>query len=299
MSAPAGAPIVVGVDGSPASLHAVRWATREAAERSRPLTLVHAHAWLGDDVWLGPGWGLSPEEEARAHEIAFLVPAAEAARETDATVDVSAEMADGSAADVLLSRSRGAAMIVVGRRGHGGFAGLLLGSTAGQVVTYASCPVAVIPEHEPDPAPDSPGVVLGVDGSRGCQAAIGFAFEAADLRRLPLTAVRAWTTVNDDPALVQSFVPLDEDLLAEQRRVVREALAGWAEKYPDVEVRTVVRHGTPARAVLGVGGDAAMIVVGSRGSGGFIRLLLGSVAETVARHATCLVVVVPMPGGAR
>lgn len=292
MTYAAGAPVTVGVDGSTASLDAVAWAAAEASRRGRGLNLVYVHTWPTYPMW--PAWGPPEDRDARTAGRKVLLDAARHAAETAPATQVTTEMVDGGPASVLLERASESALCVVGRRGLGGFANLLLGSVATQVATYAGCPVVVVPEHPPLSAADGPGIVLGVDGSEACQAAIEYAFVEASLRSLPLTAVRSWYWPTDDPAIAEPCAPL-ADHVAEQRRVLSEALAGWAEKYPDVRVRPVIAHHRAARALLDTAVGAALLVVGARGSGGFRALLLGSVGETVIRHASCPVVIVRQP----
>lgn len=297
MTYTAGAPVTVGVDGSPASLKAVAWAAGEANRHGRSLNLVYANSWPAYTYAMWPSWGPSDGRDGRVAGHEVLLDAANRAALAEPATLVTTEIIDGGPASVLLGRAEGSALLVVGRSGVGGFVELLIGSVAAQAVTYARCPVAVIPATAS--AVDSggadtsaPGIVLGVDGSQACQAAIAYAFAEASMRGLPVTAVRSWYWPSDDPAIVEPFPPLAEDHLAEQQRLLSEALVGWSEKYPDVTVRHLVTHHRPARALLDAARGADVLVVGARGNGGFEALLLGSVGETVIRHATCPVVVV-------
>jgi nucleotide-binding universal stress UspA family protein len=141
--------IVVGVDGSAGSLTALAWAVTETRLRGSSLHVVMA--WqrppsIGSaNVW---GMGIDPSRHdqslmasATADEASRL--AAEAVRVE--VVPVSSEAIEGHPAGVLLSASNDADLLVVGARGHGGFAGALLGSVSQHVVTHARCPVVVIP----------------------------------------------------------------------------------------------------------------------------------------------------------
>jgi len=291
MTYAAGAPVTVGVDGSPASLNAVAWAASEAGRRGRSLRLVYVNVWPVYSAAMWPAWGPQDGRDGEAAGRQIVADAARHAAATAPEVEVVTDVVDGGPAGVLLGRAEHSALLVVGRRGGGGFAQLLVGSVATQVAIYAACPVAIVPEAAGPPAGDGTGVVLGVDGSDQCQAAIEYAFTEASRRGSRLTAVRSWYWPTDDPAIVEP-APLPAHHVLEQQRLLSEALAGWAEKYPDVEVRTVIAHHRPARALLDAAEKADLLVVGARGSGGFGALLLGSVGETVARHAHCPVVIV-------
>ena len=138
-------------------------------------------------------------------------------------------------------------------------------------------------------------MVVGVDGSPTSEAATAFAFEAASLRRVPLVAVHVWRDVLVDATMAPL---LDWDVIdSDEREVLAERLAGWSEKYPDVPVRRLVARDRPARALVEESGRAQLVVVGSRGRGGFHGLLLGSVSQALLHHAHCPVAVVRSPRG--
>ncbi len=135
--------------------------------------------------------------------------------------------------------------------------------------------------------PDSKRVVVGVDGSTGSRKALEFAFEHADRSGSSVTAVHAWRN------LARGFPGggLIEEIQAAER-VLAEALAGFADQYPDVEVTTEAVPMAPQRALADASTAAELVVVGSRGLGAFAGLLLGSVSQSVLHHAHCPVAVV-------
>jgi nucleotide-binding universal stress UspA family protein len=280
--------VVAGIDGSPAGSRAAVWAAAAARRRGQRLVLLSVNSWPSVDArQSGPGWDVEGGrslaqdvlEQAR-RQVLKLVP----------NLDLRTEVVDGVPAEVLVQRSRTAALVVVGRRGGGEFGRLLLGSTAAQVAAHAGCPVVVVPEALPAPPADGGGVVVGVDIGEHAQAALGFAFSEASQQGVPLIAVRAWTLLSEEPA-IRAFAPDPSELESQQRRLVSEALAGWCTKYPDVPVhhRLLRRHA--GRALVEAADGAAMLVVGARGSGGFAGLRLGSVADAAIRHADCPVAV--------
>lgn len=281
------APVVVGVDGSEQSKAAVRLAVREAAERNRPLRVVHAFIWPLLHVPTGPSPAV-PEGGLRHQAEQIVAEAVEYARSERPGLTVTGDVVTGQASVVLLGESREAALVVVGDRGLGGFSGLLIGSVAVQVVEHALCPVLVARGVERTTGP----IVVGVDGSQHSRSAIGFAMEEASWRGTNVVAVHAWThPVSLGPGDMQ---PLVHDITAvgeDETRLLAESLAGWRERYPDVAVEQRVVRGRPARVLLDAAEDAQMIVLGARGRGGFAGLLLGSVSQAVLRHAKCPVAI--------
>ncbi|HZE29916.1 MAG TPA: universal stress protein [Actinoallomurus sp.] len=282
--------IVVGADGSDHGLRAVEWATEEAARRKLPLRILYAEApWLYD-MPVDPRlvavrkWLLAGDEE-------LLDQAVARARERAPDVLVEAESVPGPASQVLLEKAKDAAMVVLGSRGAGTVAGLLLGSTALQVVTHSPVPAVVVRDLEPAVRRE---VAVGVDGSEAVGSAIGFAFEEASLRNARLRVVHVWThPASAGPGTMQPLVYDPQIVGEEEHRALEESLAVWREKYPDVEVVPEVVQGHPARILGGVSARADLLVVGTRGRGGFSGLLLGSVSHALLHYAHCPVAVVP------
>jgi nucleotide-binding universal stress UspA family protein len=280
--------VVVGVDGSAASDVALEWAIEDARSRGLPLHLVHARGVA--DWWLMSGAPVPPElVTVPDHVLEERVARVE---RSAPSVPVSFWSALEDARETLIERSSAADVVVVGARGAGTDARLWLGSIPVQVVTHASCPVVVVrPPHPLSVA--HPQVVVGVDGSATCAEALGFAFEHASAHSLGLTAVHAWAE-RDPSGLAPPTVPEQDPQAIEQQRhlLVSEALAGWRGKYPDVPVREHVLEADPVEALLAEAPHAELLVVGSRGLGGFAGLLLGSVSRAVLKRATCTVAVV-------
>jgi nucleotide-binding universal stress UspA family protein len=190
----------------------------------------------------------------------------------------------------LVKESRDAALVVLGSRGLGGFSGLVLGSTAVEVAARAQCPVAVVRGQE---APADGPVVVGVDGTPVGEAAIAFAFAEASARGADLVAVHAWTDLVIEAAYLGGAAALDFAPIEQQaEEVLAERLAGWQEKYPDVRVTREVVRDRPTAALLRHAEHAQLVVVGSRGRGGFRGLLLGSTSQHLLHHAPCAVTVV-------
>lgn len=281
--------IIAGTDGSDRSDGAVEWAADEAARRDRPLHIVHTVPWLyGTPV--DPRTGVVPEEViARGQRV--LDDAVAMARDRVPEVAVGGELMVGTAAQVLLERARDAVMVVVGAHGTGMLTSLLPGSTALQVVTHTRVPAVVVRPSAPIPWQE---IAVGVDGTGKEEPALRFAFEEAALRKARLRAVHAWSHPSLDwPGAMQPLVYDLRIVADEERRVFGEALDAWRGEFPDVELITDVVHGRPVRILAGVSARADLLVVGTRGRGGFAGLLLGSVSHGMLHHAHCPVAVVP------
>jgi nucleotide-binding universal stress UspA family protein len=285
--------IVVGVDESEGSAAALRWALREAQRRGVPLTAVLAWGYLeqhhvGKKEPFDPRYG---EEDARAALAAVV------ARDLGADAGgVQLRTESDLPVPALLRAAEGAVLLVVGARGLGGFEGLLLGSVSQQVLHHAPCPVAIVRGQVARPRPEGTPehLVVGVDGSAPARAALAWAVEEARLRSARLTAVHAH--------LVPYFSELpDESGLAwdqgTDERVFRATLdaAVDAVDTSGVAVERLLVADSPAPAILGAAADADLVVVGSRGYGGFRGVLLGSVSNHVTHHAPCPVVVLRAP----
>lgn len=279
MAGPAKA-ILAGYDGSPDSELALDWAVTEA--QARLLDLIVCHAWQARYQGLSEG---SPDDEAaRQHAERILAGGLRRARTAIEADSVQPLLVNGSAAQVLCDQSAGAAMVVVGSRGRGGLARLLTGSVSSQVAAYASGPVTVVrgrsrpvPGHQPGP------VVVGVDGSEACQAAVTFAFEEAALREVPLHAICA---LADAAGLLGGAHQVEEDF--------DKTLAGYEAAFPEVTVHRIISPGSPRRALLDATAQAhaQLLVVGARGREGLKGMALGSVSHAVLNHAPCPVSVV-------
>ncbi|RAS67385.1 nucleotide-binding universal stress UspA family protein [Lentzea atacamensis] len=281
-------PIVVGIDGSSSALDAARWAAREAARRSAPVYLVSAFGWSGHRHLGDPGLG-GYRESMLADTWRTVAVAAKAARHVAEGVEISELTLDGFPVPLLVTESRTAGLLVIGDRGLGGFTSLLIGSVAIRLAAQAECPVVVV---RGDDSSDTGPVVVGIDGSPVSEAALEFAFDAADARGVPLIAVHAW---NDHAVAFAVTEPVEWDAAeAEEHRLLAERLAGWSEKYPDVEVRRVVVSDGPAHALIeqATASSAQLVVVGSHGRGSAAGLVLGSVSHALLHHSPCPVVVV-------
>ena len=286
-------PIVVGVDGSPSALHAAAWAANTAAQRHQPLRLVYASSStaFGYGAWLAPPQHYFDELQASSEKLLGDVEAA--IRRDHPDLEIAVDLESSSPIPTLIAQTDEARLLVLGSRGTGGFGGILAGSTAVALVAHGRCPVAVIRGAGPDAVPPAEGpVVVGVDGSAMSDAAIATAFDEASWRAADLVAVHSWIENVADADLLRpgdaEWVRVEQN----EAEVLAERMAGWQEKYPDVEVRRVLAQGRPAERLLLHAAHAQLIVVGSRGRGGIQGMLLGSTSQALIYHATCPLLVV-------
>ncbi|MEG3637218.1 universal stress protein [Micromonospora palythoicola] len=268
-------PVVVGVDGSPPSLVAAEHAAQAAVWRSRPLHLVHGYLHpLGYGVPINPYEVGVPAASEDGRKMLEQTAAELVDRWPGLTVEVR-QVAGGPGA-TLVEESRRAELVVVGSRGLGGFAGLLLGSVGTQVAAHGHCPVLVI--RPPDrPLPTEGPVLVGVDGSESAELAVGYGAEEAGRR---------------GGTLVLLHVADDGDDTGEAEALLATAGAAARGSRPGLTVRERLIVAPKAdQALIEATGDAALVVAGSRGRGGFAGLLLGSVSQTLVHHARCPVLI--------
>lgn len=281
--------ILVGVDGSAESDAAVAWATHEAVMRGVPLTLLHVVApvvvgWpVGPLYTEMPEWQKDNAEEVMARARSTVADTVAGSKEPEVQV----ETCYANAVPALIAASAQANMLVVGSQGVGALGRLLLGSVSSALIQHAHCPVAVVRCGEgTSPNPDAP-VLVGIDGSPASEAATALAFDEASRRGVDLVALHAWSDVGVFPVLGMDW----HDRESQGQEVLAERLAGWQERYPDVHVQRSLVCDTPAKWLLEAADRAQLIVVGSRGRGGFPGMLLGSVGSAVV-HSTTIPVIV-------
>jgi nucleotide-binding universal stress UspA family protein len=284
--------IVVGLDRSDHSRAAVEYAAELAARRHLPLRLVHtfeSNPYIGVP---GVGWTADVAGTVRRSAQHLVDDTVEVLSAVCPDLEIDYELTVGDPTETLLEASQTADTVVVGSRGSGGFADLLVGSTALHVAAHASCPVIAVP-YPRDPAGPRHGVVLGADGSEVSEAAIGYAFQtAADLGET-LTAVLAWhDPTRTGVGLMMPLIYDQAEEVAEQREALAGSLSSWQLKFPDVHVELQVVIGHPVPALVSHSTQARLLVVGCHGHGALRSLVLGSVSHGVLHHATGPVAVI-------
>ncbi|WP_040800969.1 universal stress protein [Nocardia higoensis] len=283
--------VVVGTDGSAASMDAVEWAARTAAGRGRRLLIALCIDPTATRALIDSYDVLVPpiSESARGEAALILARAEGCARSVAPDVDVHTVQAEDNPARWLIATSEHAHMLVVGATPSAGTLAHL-GSTLATVVARAHGRVAVVRGR---PTDERAPVVVGVDGSPVGEAAIGAAFAEAAARDVELVAVHAWSDLSSAAfaGLPYRDLPLS-DIENDEQSLLAERLAGWQEKFPTVPVTREVSLADPRRRLGDRSKAAQLVVVGSRGRGGFQRLLLGSTSNWLIQHSECPVMVV-------
>ena len=288
--------IVVGVDGSEGAAAALRWGVREGRLHDWPVTALMT--WILDPRSLGMGG------PADLTDASYRETAVKAARELDAAVTgalgktaasaVEQRVTCDLAASGLLEAAQPDDLLVVGARGLGGFRSLLLGSVSEQCLRHAPCPIAVVRSHQaPGPKDGTQRIIVGIDGSETAEEALRWALDEARARQASVSVVHAWHIPNV-AGYPQTTYLFDPGGLEHSAREVLDAAVAGADTsgLPSAVERHLVSAGA-AEALLEASKGSDLIVVGSRGRGGFSALLLGSVSHQLAHHATCPLVVIP------
>ncbi|WP_084531649.1 universal stress protein [Nocardia miyunensis] len=292
----ASARVIVGVDGSPGSDMALRWAARFADAHRRELCIVHGMNLTGT-TWPGGAYSvgsISVVDAARAHGEQAIMRAERVAHAIAPEVPVSTEVVTDNAAALLIDHSTGAFAVVIGATGSAGTLAHL-GSTLLSVVAHAHGPVVVV---RADPKAggtvhSSGPVVVGIDGGPTSDAAIAAAFAEAARRDVELVAVHVFNDQNFGHYAGYDTLRLADGNPGEaENAIVAERIAGWQEKFPEVRVARNSYAFAPGEHLLKWSESAQLVVVGSRGRGGFTGMLFGSTANTLVQHASCPVMVV-------
>lgn len=263
--------VVVGVDPSGTSDEAVLWAAEEASQRGLELVLLHAYSGRVYE------WNSQLVTPSRVREAAeqLLLAARDDVLDSYPTLTVHVEVVEASATDALLERAKTAELVVVGSHRVSALGRLFLGSTNRTVAARSPGPVAVIRSRASEPTAP---IAVGVDGSNLSIAAVDYAFARADERHVPLNAVHAWMP---DVPIGYGMVIVDTEMISEMQgsaeAELAESLAGWSQRYPDVEVRHTVVESDAPTALANAALHAQLLVVGSHGRGALASLVLGSV----------------------
>ena len=272
-------PVVAGVDGSEESLRAVEWAAREAHRHGAPLRLVSAAA-MPLRMRAHGGVPQTVADELYGESVRALGEAVTRAEEVSSRLLVDASPLTGAPALAVTVSGSGALMLVVGARGAGGFAAMLLGSVSRYAAMHAPCPLVVVREETSAVYGE---IVVGIGDPQDTSATLGFAFDEAALRGATLVAVHSWNRLT--PA---SWWPANaEQLAAVADESLTESLAPWRNKYPDVPVRCDVVHDHPGHVLASYTGRADLVVIGRHGSA------VGGIQHALLSHAHGPVAIVP------
>ncbi|WP_457950334.1 universal stress protein [Pseudarthrobacter sp. alpha12b] len=273
-------PIAVGITDTPASNAALVWAAARANRLKCPLTVVN----VVDDRWMAAEV-LPYIDVLRESGLGLLKEAGEKATAAEPGLQVSLKLLEGGVGAALGGYSKDASMLVLGTSGHTRGA---LTDRALQAAATAECPVAVIGAGQDA----GHGIMVGVDGSQESTQAVAFAAAEADALGEELTVLYAFTGPNRWIAAGLPQSSFASHVLEEEQIVLSETEAGLRQDYPDLVVHTVMETVLePADALLRAAAGARLLVLGSRGKGGFERLFLGSTAHAVLTQPPCPTVI--------
>nr|WSX53084.1 universal stress protein [Streptomyces sp. NBC_00974] len=304
--------VVVGLDGSPASLAAAEWAAREARLRRLPLKLLHAVEYWAPFYGYASLDGASAPASAPTEYGGERIPedVSQQLTERHPGLEITTEQVDGQPLTVLAGAAQEAEVLVLGSRGLGAMTGFLIGSVSQAVLAHAERPVVVVRTGSwtesaylstpPDGSGPQEGayrpVVLGLDLSRPCDELLDYAFDAAAARRAPLRVVHGWSmppAYTFDPALIAPEIR--DGMAADTATALGDALRPWRGKYPEVRVEEESSVGPAARHLVEASAGASLVVVGRRIRRSAIGTHLGPVAHAVLHHSAAPVAVVPHP----
>lgn len=277
-------PVVVGVDGSGRSLKALMWGAHRASLHHVPVRVIHALPRYEVDIPLFPPGRF---EEAVAHGQQIVDEATSLLRDAHPELDVDTDMPRGTPAQVLLAEAERAHVVVVGAKGEN-IGNLLLGSTSLQLVGHAPAPVVVV-NHV---TTGHRLVVVGTDGSQDSTEALAFGFRAAALDHARLHVISALGLPQGWPGHLLRPLPEDDEEVAKRHQEVQNQVAAFRAQYPDVDVELHVHRVGPLRALATASHRADLLVLGSRGRGGFHGLAVGSTTHKLLHMAGCPLAVV-------
>ncbi|WP_433663226.1 universal stress protein [Nocardia sp. CA-128927] len=286
------APVVVGVDGSEAGDLAVRWAAQSASHRNRRLLIVNGLDLAATRGVMGSYDLMVPAviDSIRKQGADLVASARTLALTIDPTLIVETEVSEDNPARLLIERSASARLVAIGASGEGGTI-RHLGSTLLAVASHGHGSIVVVRGTEL-PTNSAGPVVVGIDGSSVSEEAVGAAFAEASERNAPLVAVHVWSDLRLDRFTGHRGAIADPAIEAKARAMLAEQLAGWQAKYPDVTVTREIYLSGPRHYLIEWSKAAQLLVVGSRGRGGFRGLLLGSTSNALVQRAHCPVLVV-------
>ena len=299
--APTPTGIVVGIDGSEQSHCALIWAAREAKLRNVPLHLVTAYTVpIFAASGLDGGYATVDDDVIRQGAEAVLRESAAKVAHLDIQMDARVE--NGDAAGVLLELSETAQLLVFGSRGRGGFIGRLLGSVSAALPAHAKCPTVTVPlscAPRLGEAPDVEGarrkvekvVTVGVDGSDQARYAVLLAAEQAERNGSTLRIICAVQPYTGSLAWMPA--PVDREALFAEIQVQLDAGQKWLQHhFPALPIQMDLLEGSAVEALVDASETSELVVMGTRGRGGFAGMMLGSTTDGVRHHAKGPIMVV-------
>ncbi|MCL1799834.1 MAG: universal stress protein [Promicromonosporaceae bacterium] len=298
--------VLVGVDGSPSSMHTLQWAAEFARRLGWELHMVCSYTLPALAAGTGDiGFSRADDDAAQQAARAVLKKAREALGDIGVPVTVTATT--GDPAGVLVEMSKDFGLAVAGARGRRGLTERLLGSVSSALPAHAACPVVIVPHRisQDDggtvittPVPEIKRIVVGVDGSASSLKAVEAAVKQSQVWGADLIALAGVPAASAPGVLGWAPDHVDyQQILAEVKNRLDARIDGVEAAHPGVKISRIVLDGSGADLLVEFSRAADLIVVGSRGRGGFRGLLLGSTSQAVLHHVACPVKVIPRKGG--
>lgn len=285
--------VVVGIGNSDRDAECLTWAGNSAQRSGSPLHVLHAHDLSAELAAIDPvaGSAISFGPEGDIGNAGLLEETLAEVRERWPEVSVTGSQPFVRPEQALVDASESARLIVVGAARESALQRLGLGRPSLAAAMHAKCPVVIVPQGARVEL-DGP-VVVGIDGSAHSAAAAERAFWIAELRGAPLTVVTTWNVeVVDGMVVTTPGTDAWNSVVAKYQAVADRVIEPLRAAHPDVSCTVEVVHGAPARVLTERSEGAGLLVMGTRGRGGFTGMLLGSQSQRVLETATSPVMLV-------
>lgn len=288
--------VVVGIGNSDRDAECLSWAGSSAQRSGSPLHVLHAHDLSAELAAIDPvaGNAISLGPEGDLGNTAVLDETVAAARERWPELSVTGSQPFVRPEQALIDASENARLVVVGAARESLLQRFGLGRPALAAAMHAKCPVVIVPQGS---RADAEGpVVVAIDGSAHSAAAAERAFWIADLRKAPLIAITTWNVeVVDGMVITTPGTDAWNATEAKYRAIADKVVDPLRASHPNVDCTVEVLRTSPAKVIAERSADAGLLVMGTRGRGGFTGMLLGSVSQQVLETATCPVMLVHAP----
>jgi nucleotide-binding universal stress UspA family protein len=284
--------IAVGVDGSAANRPALLWSIQEA--RARGEGVVAVYAWhVPAFAYYSPGYVPIAADDLAQHGGKLLEEALASLGATEG-VRVEIRSVEGPPHKALerVAAEAGVDLVVVGQRGHGAVASLILGSTSHALSHHCPKPLVIVPGSRGKEESSRPvrHIVVGVDGSEGADTALRWAASEAKAHNALLEVAVAWSWVTISPELIVDM-PVDLSVEVAAKEILNQAIERL--DMQAVDTKLTVQEGAAADVLLGLAGSADLLVVGTRGLGRAHEMFLGSTSHQCAHRSPVPVAIIP------
>lgn len=291
--------LLVAYDGSDAAQRAMHWAVKEASSLGgKKLTLITSYEIPASVYASGVALPDNFAEDVAEGADNLLTKAVQEIKKLAPEITVEKILQHGSIVDVLLAEAeaREDSWIVMGSRGRNGISSVVLGSNSAAVVSRAPKPVVVVREdHEIENNKPTDKVIVGIDESENSKPALIEALKVAESKGVELDIMNSWFDPQVEAVQLyvgSKYIGLSQDEVAERKKKLTADLAPILAEFPKVKYNIVLMQDRPAVALAEAAKAAQLLVVGSRGRGGFKGMLLGSTSLRLLHDSPCPLMVV-------